>query len=64
MDQRLAVKGTSSTTYYYIKGYKNKYTLTFQYPVLHDAAILLVAPPNVVNAVHVTVAALATGEHK
>ena len=33
-------------------------------PVLHDAATLLVAPINEVNAVHVTVAALATGEHK
>jgi hypothetical protein len=33
-------------------------------PVLHDVATLLVAPINEVNAVHVTVAALATGEHK
>jgi hypothetical protein len=53
MDQRLAVQGTSSTTYYYIIGYKNKYTLTNQYPVLHDVAFSSVA------VVHMYVAALA-----
>jgi hypothetical protein len=54
MDQRLAVQGTSSTTYYYIIGRKNKYkyTLTNQYPVLHVVAFSSVA------VVHMYVAAL------
>ena len=52
MDQRLAVQGTSSTTYYYIIGYTNKYkyTLTNQYPALHDAAFSPVAAVQVYEA--------------